>query len=222
MFWLTDVGQSKCEPPVPCVLTVSAFCLLWDSYCSQQMVLLAFQPATSSGTVCTEDSYIMASHVILTIFSKIFRVKAYCHLLTALSSIITRKLNLWLYNSLQMLLDTVHLYRVYRLLITLSLLILWTLGHGYLAKDRAQTQNFNKNINCLPNEDVFIEIANTLIQAIFQYFQILNTISIVFYISQFHFVSHYINIIITATLTDFNNQLDHMILTKESTMNALV
>ena len=103
-------------------------------------------------------------------FSKIFRVKAYCHLLTALSSIITHKLNLWVYNSLLMLLDAVHLYRVYRLLNTLSLLILWTLGHGYLAKDRAQTQNFNKNINCLPNEDVFIEIANTLIQAIFQYF----------------------------------------------------
>ena len=28
MFWLTAVGQSNCGPPVPCALTLGAFCLL--------------------------------------------------------------------------------------------------------------------------------------------------------------------------------------------------
>ena len=52
---------------------------------------------------------------------EIFSVQAYHHLLTVVSSIITRKLNPRVYDSLLMLLAAVCLYRVYRQLDTLPL-----------------------------------------------------------------------------------------------------
>ena len=67
MFWLTAIGKSNCEPPVPCALTNSAFCLFLGSYHYQQTVTLGFQPAILPGTVCTEDGYNMDSHTIIAI-----------------------------------------------------------------------------------------------------------------------------------------------------------
>ena len=96
MFRLTAVGQLNYEPPVHCALTVGAFCLYCSRYNSQQMVPLAFQPATSPGTVSEEDCYNMDSDTIVTISqsvkSSVF--KPIITLLTVLSSIITCKLNL--------------------------------------------------------------------------------------------------------------------------------
>ena len=54
---------------------------------------------------------------------EILSVQAYHHLLTVVSSMITRKLNPRVYDSLLVLLDAVHLYRVYRRLDTLPLYI---------------------------------------------------------------------------------------------------
>ena len=130
MFWLTAVGQLNCEPPVHCALTVGAFCLYWGSYCSQQTVALAFQPAVSPGTVSEEDGYNIDNHAIVTIciaFSKIFSVQAYRHLLTVLSSIITHNLNLWVYDSILVLLDAVCLYRIYGRLDTLPIYLYYEL-----------------------------------------------------------------------------------------------
>ena len=58
---------------------------------------------------------------------EIFSVQAYHHLLTVVSSMITRKLNSRVYNSLLVLLDAVHLYRVYRWLDTLPLYVYYEL-----------------------------------------------------------------------------------------------
>ena len=61
---------------------------------------------------------------------EIFNVQAYRHLLTVLpvlSSIVTCKLNPRVYDSLLVLLDAVHLYRVYRWLDTLPLYVYYEL-----------------------------------------------------------------------------------------------
>ena len=58
---------------------------------------------------------------------EIFSVQAYHHLLTVVSSMIMRKLNLRVYDSLLVLLDAVHLYRVYRQLDTLPLYLYYEL-----------------------------------------------------------------------------------------------
>ena len=58
---------------------------------------------------------------------EIFSVQAYHHLLTVVSSMITRKLNPRVYDSLLVLLDTVRLYRVYRWLDTLPLYLYYEL-----------------------------------------------------------------------------------------------
>ena len=61
---------------------------------------------------------------------EIFSVQAYHHLLTVVSSMITRKLNPRVYDSLLVLLDAVHLYRVYRQLDTFPLYLydeLWVI-----------------------------------------------------------------------------------------------
>ena len=58
---------------------------------------------------------------------EIFSVQAYHHLLTVVSSMITRKLNLRVYDSLLVLLDAVRLYRVYGRLDTLPLYIYYEL-----------------------------------------------------------------------------------------------
>ena len=69
----------------------------------------------SPGTVHTEGDYNMDIHAIVKILvSGIFSVQAYHHLLTVMSSIITRKLNPRVYDGLLVLLDAVRLYRVYR------------------------------------------------------------------------------------------------------------
>ena len=57
----------------------------------------------------------------------VFSVQAYHHLLTVVSSMITRKLNPRVYDSLLVLLDAVHLYRVYRRLDTLPLYLYYEL-----------------------------------------------------------------------------------------------
>ena len=69
---------------------------------------------------------------------EIFSVQAYHHLLTVMSSKITRKLNprvydslLVLLDSLLVLLDAVHLYRVYRWLDTLPLYLYYELLMSY-------------------------------------------------------------------------------------------
>ena len=49
-FCFTAVGQSNCEPSVPCVFTVGAFCLL-RQLLPTQMIALVFQPAIFPGTV---------------------------------------------------------------------------------------------------------------------------------------------------------------------------
>ena len=67
MFWLADVQKLNSEFPLPCTLTVSAFCLFFDNYCSEQMVVLALQPAIPPGTVCVEDSYNMDNNTIIMI-----------------------------------------------------------------------------------------------------------------------------------------------------------
>ena len=61
------------------------------------------------------------------IVGEIFSVKAYHHLLTVVSSMITRKLNPRIYDSLLVLLDAVRLYRVYRRLDTLPLYLYYEL-----------------------------------------------------------------------------------------------
>ena len=58
---------------------------------------------------------------------EIFSVQAYHHLLTVVSSMITRKLNPIVYNNLLVLVDTVRLYRVYRRLDTLPLYLYYKL-----------------------------------------------------------------------------------------------
>ena len=58
---------------------------------------------------------------------EIFSVQAYHHLLTVVSSMITRKLNPRVYDSLLVLLAAVHLYRVYRRLDTLPLYLYYEL-----------------------------------------------------------------------------------------------
>ena len=58
---------------------------------------------------------------------EIFSVQAYHHLLAVVSSMITRKLNLRVYDSLLVLLDAVRLYRVYRRLDTLPLYLYYEL-----------------------------------------------------------------------------------------------
>ena len=58
---------------------------------------------------------------------EIFSVQAYQHLLTVVSSMITRKLNPRVYDSLLVLLDAVCWYRVYRLLDTLPLYLYYEL-----------------------------------------------------------------------------------------------
>ena len=58
---------------------------------------------------------------------EIFIVEAYHHLLTVMSSMIMRKLNVRVYDSLLVLLDAVHLYRVYRQLDTRLLYIYYEL-----------------------------------------------------------------------------------------------
>ena len=58
---------------------------------------------------------------------EILSVKAYHHLLTVVSSMITSKLNPRVYDSLLVLLDTVCLYRVYRRLDTLPLYLYYEL-----------------------------------------------------------------------------------------------
>ena len=59
--------------------------------------------------------------------SGIFSVQAYHHLLTVVSSMIMRKLNPRVYNSLLVLLDAVRLYRVYRRLDILPLYLYYEL-----------------------------------------------------------------------------------------------
>ena len=56
-----------------------------------------------------------------------FSAQAYHHLLMVLSSMITRKLNLRVYDSLLVLFDAVSLYRVYRRLDTLPLYLYYEL-----------------------------------------------------------------------------------------------
>ena len=56
-----------------------------------------------------------------------FSVQAYHHLLTVVSSMITRQLNPRVHDSLLVLLDVVHLYRVYRQLDTLTLYLYYEL-----------------------------------------------------------------------------------------------
>ena len=58
---------------------------------------------------------------------EIFSVQAYHHLLTVVSSMITRKLNPKVYDSLLVLLDALRLYRVYRRLDTLPLYLYYEL-----------------------------------------------------------------------------------------------
>ena len=56
-----------------------------------------------------------------------FNVQAYHHLLTVVSSMVTRKLNPRVYDSLLVLLDAAHLYKVYRQLDTLPLYLYYEL-----------------------------------------------------------------------------------------------
>ena len=69
----------------------------------------------------------MDSHTDDTMVGEIFSVQSYHHLLTVMSSMITRKLNLRVYDSLLVLLDAVRLYRVYRQLDTLPLYLYYEL-----------------------------------------------------------------------------------------------
>ena len=81
---------------------------------------------------------------------EIFSVQAYHHLLTVVSSMITRKLNLRVYDSL-LVLAAVRLYRVYRRLDTLPLylyyeLLIILLGVG--RNDTIQTWLFPAIVYC--------------------------------------------------------------------------
>ena len=67
---------------------------------------------------------------------EIFSVQAYHHLLTVVSSMITHKLNLRVYDSLLVLLDTVRLYRVYRRLDTLPLYLYYELLIIFIHTDK--------------------------------------------------------------------------------------
>ena len=71
------------------------------------------------------DSHAIYSNDIMV--SEIFNVQAYHHLLTVVSSMITRKLNPRVYDSLLVLLYAVRLYRVYRRLDTLPLYLYYEL-----------------------------------------------------------------------------------------------
>ena len=56
---------------------------------------------------------------------EIFSVQAYHHLLTVVSSMIMRKLNLRVYDSVLVLLDAVRLYRIYRLALYTYIMNSW-------------------------------------------------------------------------------------------------
>ena len=131
LFWLTAVGQSNCGPPVPCALTLGAFCLFCSGYRLQQTVALRSSQPYCLEQFTRKSGYNMDSYATVTIQwsvkSSVFKPIIYHHLLTVVSSMITCKLNLRVYDSLLVLLDAVRLYRVYRWLDTLPLYLYYEL-----------------------------------------------------------------------------------------------
>ena len=112
MFWLTAIGQLNCRPPVPCALTFVSFEAVIT--CSKRSLWRSSQPYHLEQFAWKVIITWTSSDSNDIIVGEIFSVQAYHHLLTVMSSMITRKLNPKVYDCLLVLLDAVRLYRVYR------------------------------------------------------------------------------------------------------------